>query len=76
MPRYKLYTYTGEESVEPALVGRNGLLPRVCTASDEDAIEWARAMVSEHKDICCFELVRMNSEGTNGPTVCQQGQHL
>ena len=75
MPLYKLYTYAGEEDVDPPLLGRNALLPRVCTNSDEDAIEWARAIVVERDDICCFELVRVNHNGSNGPTVHQDGQH-
>lgn len=75
MPLYKLYTYAGEEDFDPPLLGRNGLLPRVCTNSDEDAIKWARAMVFERDDVCCFELVHVNSDGSNGATVHQEGQY-
>jgi len=76
MPLYKLYTYAGQEDGDPPVLGRNGLLPRVCTASDEDAVEWAHAVISGHDDICCFELVCVNQDGSNGSAVYQEGEHF
>lgn len=72
MRLYKLYAYALGDDPDPPVRGRDGLLPRVCTRCDADAISWARALVACHDEVCCFELVEINRDGSNGRTVIEE----